>query len=290
MRITRNSNPYGGSQSSTTTSRGAIFKRKVKVGQLLKGRMLRIEQEGFAWVLIGDMELLAQVENMPEPGEWLDFLVLSLEPSVLLRQLQHGSDPRGSIFLRDYIRSYLTQRDKLDTLLASTLWNTVPAPEETPVETHHNTLLNFLTQTPAALDQFTRVMRLQTSVQHMVTAAGHGTFHYMPWLMPAAKGVELLISRPENNICTVTAGVILEGAQHVLTTGQMNLSATPVTFAFRHLLDKNCKAGHNTSRAHSATTHCTCLGTAELPAGAHDILSLIFKEIPTQRRGLNVRA
>ncbi|WP_027361853.1 hypothetical protein [Halodesulfovibrio aestuarii] len=288
MRISRNSNPYGGSQSSTTTSRGAIFKRKVKVGQLLKGRMLRIEQEGFAWVLIGDMELLAQVENMPAPGQWLEFLVLSLEPSILLRQLQHGTDPRGTVFLRDYIRSYLTERDKLDTLLSHSLWSSVNLADDTSFTAAHTALITFLTHTPMALDQFTRVMRLHSSVQQMVSTSGHGTFHYMPWLMPSAKGVELLISKPENSICTVTAGIILQGAQHVLAAGQVNLSADPISFAYRLLLDKNCKAGNNTSRANSAS--CKCLGTADLPSGAHDILSLIFKETPTQRRGLDLRA
>lgn len=290
MRISRNSNPYGGGQSSTQTSRGALFKRKVKVGQLLKGRMLRIEQEGFAWVLIGDMELLAQVETMPEPGQWLEFLVLSLEPSILLRQLQHGADPRGSIFLRDYIRSYLTERDKLDALLASSLWKQLSLPATEPYTVYRTELIKFLTQAPLVLDQYTRVMRLHSSVQHMITASGHGSFHYMPWLMPNARGVELLVSKPEKNICTVTAGVILEGAQHVLTMGQINLSSDPVSFAYRLLLDKNCKAGNNTSRATSASTNCTCLGTAELPTGAHDILSLIFKEAPAQRRGLDLRA
>ncbi|SIO38215.1 hypothetical protein [Halodesulfovibrio marinisediminis] len=290
MRISRNSNPYGGNQPSTTTSRGAIFKRKVKVGQLLKGRMLRVEQEGLAWVLIGDMELLAQVETMPEPGQWMEFLILSLEPSILLRQLQHGTDPRGSFFLRDYIRSYLTERDKLDTLLSNSLWNALTTPENEPIATYRSALINFLTCTSAALDQFTRVMRLHSSVQQMITASGHGTFQYIPWLMPSGRGVELLISKPENNICTVTAGIILHGAQHVLTTGQMNLSTNPVSFAYRLLLDKNCKAGNNTSRATSTSSNCTCLGTSELPAGAHDILSLIFKEIPAQRRGLDLRA
>lgn len=290
MRISRNSNPYSDSQSSTTTSRGAIFKRKVKVGQLLKGRILRIEQEGFAWVLIGDMELLAQVENMPETGQSLEFLVLSLEPSIMLRQLQHGTDPRGSIFLHDYLRSYLTERDKLDTVLSHSLWDSLNIADDEPFTAYRAALINFLAQSPTALDQFTRVMRLHSSVQQMITASNHGTFHYMPWLMPSAKGVELLISTPENNICTITAGVILHGAQHVLTVGQINLSANPISFAYRLLLDKNCKAGNNTSRANSASINCTCLGTAELPAGAHDILSLIFKEMPTQRSGLNLRA
>ncbi|MCT4535323.1 hypothetical protein [Halodesulfovibrio sp.] len=290
MRISGNSNPYGGSQSSASTSRGAIFKRKVKVGQLLKGRMLRVEQEGFAWVLIGDMELLAQVEHMPEPGQWMEFLVLALEPSILLRQLQHGTDPRGSVFLSDYIRSYLTQRDKLDTMLAYAFWDSQKLSAGQDIEEHRTALIKFLLRTPAALDQYTRVMRLLSSVQRMVQVGGHGTFHYMPWLMPSAKGVELLVSKPENNICTVTAGIILKGAQHVLVTGQMNISTDPAAFAFRLLLDKNCKAGNNTSRATTTSTNCTCLGSSELPAGAHDILSLIFKEVPAQRRGLNLRA
>jgi len=290
MRISRNSTPYGGGQASTQTSRGALFKRKVKVGQLLKGRMLRVEQEGFAWVLIGDMELLAQIETMPEPGQWLEFLVLSLEPSIMLRQLQHGTDPRGSIFLRDYIRSYLTERDKLDALLASSLWNNLSPADAQHVTTYRAQLIRFLAQHPDALDQFTRVMRLHSSVQRMVSASGHGSFQYMPWLMPSARGIEILVSKPEKSVCTVTAGVILQGAQHVLAMGQLSLSADPVSFAYRLLLDKNCKAGNNTSRAIPASDNSTCLGTTDLPTGAHDIRSLIFKEAPAQRRGLDLRA
>jgi len=289
MRISRN-NPYGGNQSSITTDKASIFKSKFKVGQLLKGRMLRVEQEGFAWVLIGDMELLAQVETMPEKGQWLEFLVLSLKPSVLLRQLQQGTDPRGELFLRDYIRSYLMERDKFDSLLASSLWNAPQFLESPAPFGNHKALLNFLTHSPQGLEQFVRVRRLLANVQRMVAAAGYGSFQYMPWLKPTAKGVELLISAPQNNVCTVTAGVILQGAQHVLTTGQMNLSTTPASFAYRLLLDKNCKAGNNTSYAKTSVAHCTCLGIAELPAGVHDILSMIFKEIPTQRQGLNLRA
>lgn len=283
---------YGGynNQQQHSTDRATLFKRTFKAGQLLKGKVLRVEQEGYAWVVVGGMELLAEIETMPQPGHWLEFLVLTLEPSIILRQLQQGADPRSGLFLRDYIRSYLTERDKLDLLLSQQLWPCLTSSQspQSPIESY-KAFLTFLPQHPAVLDQFTRVIRLLHSVQQMVDSSGHGSFQYMPWLMPSAKGVEVLCSVSENNTCTITAGAVFNGAQHILVRGQMLLSADIPTFAYRLLLDKNRKAGDNTP-ATETSSNLTCLGIHELPAGAHDILSLIFKEIPTQRRGLDLRA
>lgn len=282
---------YGGyNKQQHSTDRAMLFKRKFKAGQLLKGKVLRVEQEGYAWVIVGGMELLAEIETIPQPGHWLDFLVLTLEPSIILRQLQHGTDPRSGIFLRDYIRSYLTERDKLDLLLSQQLWGNLTSDlsSDNPIGSH-KAFLTFLPQHPTILDQFTRVTRLLHSVQQMVDSSGHGSFYYMPWLIPSGRGVEVLCSSSEKNICTITAGAIFNGAQHTLIRGQMTPSENIPTFAYRLLLDKNCKAGDNTP-ATILSSNLTCLGIHELPSGAHDILSMIFKEIPTQRRGLDLRA
>ena len=288
MRV-RNTGYDGYNKQQHSTDRATLFKRTFKAGQLLKGKVLRIEQEGYAWVIVGGMELLAEIETMPQPGQWLEFLVLTLEPSIILRQLQQGTDPRSGLFLRDYIRSYLTERDKFDLMLTQQLWNSAPDQSlQHPTESH-KAFLTFLHKRPVILDQFSCVMRLLHSVQHMVESSGHGSFYYMPWLMPAAKGVELLCSAPENNICTITAGAVFDGTQHVLIRGQMQLSNNLPAFAYRLLLDKNRKAGDNTP-ATDTSSNLTCLGIHELPAGAHDILSMIFKEVPTKRRGLDLRA
>lgn len=282
---------YGGYDTPQhTTDRAARFKRTFKAGQLLKGKVLRVEQEGYVWVVVGGMELLAEIETMPQPGQWVDFLVLTLEPSIILRQLQQGTDPRSTLFLSDYIRSYLTERDKLDTILTRQLWSRFPQAQMPlpPVESH-KAFLTFLPQHPDIVDQFARVMRLLCSVQHMVSSSGHGSFHYMPWLMPTAKGVELLCTTPEKDSCTITASAVFNGAQHTLVRGQIELSTDIPAFAYRLLLDKNRKAGNNT-RSTESSANITCLGIHDIPAGTHDILSTIFKDIPAQRRGLDLRA
>ncbi|MCG8530568.1 MAG: hypothetical protein MI749_07885 [Desulfovibrionales bacterium] len=287
MRITNNT-PY--SQQHTSSNRAAIFKRKFKAGQVLKGKLLRMENHSLAWVLIGGMELLAQIETTPQQGQWMEFLVLTLEPSIILRQLQHGRDLRSTVFLRDYIRSYLTERDKLDAMLHATLWSALPQSTLCSLSRSHAAFCSHLAEQPEHLAQCTRVMRLLTNVQHMVTIAGHGSFTFMPWLAPHAKGVELLISASGDAACTVTVGAVFPPSNSTVMSGQLKLAPSPAHFAYRLLLEKNCKASNNSLQTAETSFSAACLGTQELPTDAHDILSMIFKESPQQHRGLNLQA
>lgn len=78
--------------------RAEAFRARHRVGERLRGRILRHEPGGLTLVEVDGQELLARLEVPAEPGDTLLFLVRALLPEIHLQALQGeaaGSDPAG---------------------------------------------------------------------------------------------------------------------------------------------------------------------------------------------------
>ena len=73
--------------------RAAAFRRRHRVGERVRGRLVRFEAPGLAWVVFDREPLLARIESSPPAGANLHFLVTSLYPEIVLKELRPGQAP-----------------------------------------------------------------------------------------------------------------------------------------------------------------------------------------------------
>ena len=89
MRVTGYGTGFG--QQDGSRDRAAAFRARHSIGQRIKGRILRREQNGLSWVQVGGEELLARLEVQAEPGDQLIFIVRALTPEIMLQALAGGA-------------------------------------------------------------------------------------------------------------------------------------------------------------------------------------------------------
>ena len=94
MRIRGYGSGYGGSSGRDAERKGA-FRRRFQVGDRVRATLLRWERPGFAWVEVGDLELLASLSLEAKPGQMLHFLVKELYPEIVLQEFSGGAGTCG---------------------------------------------------------------------------------------------------------------------------------------------------------------------------------------------------
>lgn len=121
MRVSGGSGGGSGWQGSTG-SRSASFRRAHRVGQVVRGVVLRPEtgETGlalFAWLRVDSHELLADVGRTVEPGEAMLLRIDALEPDIVLRELR-GGEHGGGPSLAQIVPTFRAERDRFEALLS----------------------------------------------------------------------------------------------------------------------------------------------------------------------------
>ncbi len=92
--------------------RQAAFRREHRPGQRLRGRVLSLESYGLAWVSFSGLPLLARLKSTPEPGDVLGFIVESLSPDIVLREIEpQAANVPGLLAL---LQAFLAARQAFD--------------------------------------------------------------------------------------------------------------------------------------------------------------------------------
>jgi len=316
-------------QDRDSGNRAAAFRRAHRPGQVLHGRMLRFVRGNMAWVNVAGHELLAELRTRPEPGVPLLFLVEQTLPDILLRELDpeearhyQAHPPRTP---QDIARDYLAARDALDSLLHQRLWPASPAgdtPHAARAFQGKAAFTAFIAQDAEALAAFTLVQRHRLAVNRMLAERNSGELYHLPWLLPQARGVELLRAQGEHGVLRLTIGAVLPRLGRTL----VQALAGSEKLAYRLFLEHAETTRHpgaqagGASQAHTppsaqpsqvvrnaATAHASpealcrqrdaaqttgypavCLGSGPLPPGIHDILSGLLG--PAAHGSLNIRA
>lgn len=286
--------PYGG-QDRQTAQRAATFRRTHRVGQVLHGKVLRWVRGGMAWVHVGGHELLAELQARPEQGVPLRFLVVQLVPEIILREVaeEDAANARAMLVPQVVVREYLAARDALDGMLHERLWPDVAVsagPSKGDGRAVLRAFAEFMEQDAPALTGYTAVQRALFGVNHLLQSAAVGRLWYLPWCMPRARGIELLVHATGRDAARYTLGANLPVLGHTLV---QCLAATE-RMAYRLFLERDSHAElvervcspDEVVPASSVSTNClnagtqlACLGAGGLPEGMYDVLSSVLSRL-----------
>jgi len=164
----------GGGGGFGNQSRSDTFRKKHRLGQKVKGRLIKNLPDGLAWVDIDGDSLVAQL-NSPRPeGTRLTFLIKQLVPEIILKEM-FLSDSAMSGTLQ-VIRSF----DAARTLFENAYFET----QRTPGVTYMSAEAFFLelSQIPRLHVLYADVLDCAASISKALRAAGKGTIAYHPWL------------------------------------------------------------------------------------------------------------
>ncbi|UZP66852.1 hypothetical protein N1030_14735 [Desulfovibrio mangrovi] len=282
----------GTTTGQETASRAAAFRRSHHVGQILHGKILRWVRGGMAWVHVGGQELLAQLHTTPEAGVALRFLVVQLVPEIILKEVDEDSTHATGHTLSpaDIIRDYLAARDALDAHLHKHLWPTLSLDEDNTVSTDgmapqggaaspaRNAFITHISQHEEGLALFTTLQHSLLRVNALLAASRSGVLCHLPWLLPEARGVEMLLPPRTEGTTKITFGAVFPASGHVL----IQCLAGTERMAYRLFLERAApKVAATVCRVRDArrqqhATQLSCLGCGPLPAGIHDVLTSIL--------------
>ncbi|WP_018123994.1 hypothetical protein [Desulfovibrio oxyclinae] len=176
----------GGRYSGDRTSRSESFKRSHRVGQKVRGRILRWEDEDLAWVNIDGDPLLANIPSGPAPGSVLAFKVISLNPQIHLQALHGGGGGNLAPALTG-VMGFTKARQTFESLIrphAASL-------QDQPLAERILTLTELL-RTPEIGEAHARV---QTAVDGINTLGADRTLSYTPLLLPTAREQATFVKR-----------------------------------------------------------------------------------------------
>lgn len=91
MRIQGSGSAFSGDSSGRDQDRAGRFRRSHRVGQKVRGTVVEWRGPDLAWVELDNHGLLARISADPSLGQERTFLILSLTPDIVLREVRESS-------------------------------------------------------------------------------------------------------------------------------------------------------------------------------------------------------
>lgn len=86
MRIHDRDTSFTSGQNKKESQRQRAFRTTYKVGDLLSGIIEEYQGDARAWVIIGDLRVLAEVANTHPLGSRIYLVVTALHPAIILQE------------------------------------------------------------------------------------------------------------------------------------------------------------------------------------------------------------
>ena len=171
------------------------FRNAHRVGQRLSGRLLRWLGKGQGLVNIQGHELTALIASNPEPGQNLQFVVESLYPNVVLRELHGGAGggPSPAVLLADFRLARMEADETLKRLEPEIGWEAGASPLERKKAFHRAVSGNV-----RALTALTKLMSAVTSLNSYISPVHGAKLSSPSWLLPGASSEEFVWFAPED--------------------------------------------------------------------------------------------
>ncbi len=186
MRIGGYGSGFGG-YGDGGQERGQLFRKRHRVGDRLRGVMLRWEAEGLAWVNVEGQELLAEIATRPEPGQYLYFLVRSLVPEIVLQEILPASVGAQAAF-PDLARTFWSARTRFESSLRN---RELRWPGKNAAE-RKTAFFSLLAQDTHLALEFAALLGPLSWLNLGLKARGAGRIYYLPWLLHEPLACELL--------------------------------------------------------------------------------------------------
>jgi len=185
MRITGYGAGFG--QDSGNRDRAAAFRAKHSIGQRIKGRILRREQNDLYWVQVGGEELLARLEVQASPGDQLMFIVRALTPEIQLQALTPGMSAGDLPGLVQRFRAAREVFEIQDAALFATLQALPPQPG-----LRHEAFRQALATQPDSALRLAKVDEILEQINASLGVGMKAVALYEPWNLPWTRRLEML--------------------------------------------------------------------------------------------------
>lgn len=237
--------------------RQQAFRKRHRVGQRLRARLLRHEAQGLAWVLIDGQELLARINQAPPPGSPLVFLIQELEPEIQLKDVTPAFQPATPLAAR--VAGFAASRARFEALRQS------PSSASDRDGARRSRFLADLAGQPEARSAFLRAAEAAGLLAGELAAGGTGRFLWLPWLPARATEHELLLLTTPGGLTEARLGFRHHSAGRV----QVRVLFKPPRAGFRFFLERLEQAlAPDLARDWTdGATRAECLGLERLAAG-----------------------
>lgn len=282
--MTRISGYGSGWGGGGTRQRADLFRARHRIGERLKGRILRHEANGLTVVEVDGQELLARLEVPADPGDTLLFVVRALLPEIHLQALQGqaaSADPPG------VLQQFRTARHAFETRasrhLSALPLSLIPSAEPSAAFQAMLTLDAELSVLHAEAQA--KLARLDEALARRMDR----TALYVPWAAPglsqceamlksSGEGFDLAASGHMERYGSIELRLLSRGGEHRLRLFVERLErAQEVAVLVREALGKAGRSGQEFSVGRI---------TAPIPGG---VFTELIGEAARESGGLNAR-
>lgn len=186
---------YGSRQFHTggkgTSERSAKFRKRYRVGEILKGILVKWEYERLGWVDIGDLRLLANIQTSPSPGDELIFTVQQLYPDIVLKELTPDQLNANGEYISpaDATKNFVSNRAAFQSY-ASVILSELCRISNISASERRNYFFKQLENDTKASILFFKTLKCAANLNSVFETT---KLYYMPWLIPQALNQEIVL-------------------------------------------------------------------------------------------------
>ncbi len=212
--------------------RAQTFRNRHRTGQRISGRFIKRDKSGLAWVSFDGLALLAKLETNPTPTARLSFIIQTLTPDIVLRELRgNASGGHGQASL---VPDFDALRSAFENIARPVLTATMPTSLD--FGQRRDMLLNALS--PDAIKHYHKTVLAQIRINTLL-ANGPTCFFYLPWLVPGALRQDLILRREEKQDGTIYLEVAYGFEPAGLGPAQVRILSRPGRSSVRLFLERS---------------------------------------------------
>lgn len=253
---------FGGGDGNRSES----FKRGKRLGQKVRGTLLKWVSQDMAWVEIDGQKLLAQLHSKPPVGARLTFIIKQLSPEIILKEIFEA--PAAGVRALSMAGDFEAAR----TLFESQLQPSQKALVNLSSRDRLSTFTTLLSENKKLLYAFLDTATCLTTINAAILSDKPDRLSYTPWLVPAARRF-ISISRPKGESTDLTESII-EFDLHDFGMVRIEFLFKSPTTSFRLKLQHPSKGkklvNYITNRQYGDLQgDIQCLGISPLPQSGH---------------------
>ncbi|WP_320174999.1 hypothetical protein [Maridesulfovibrio sp.] len=191
MKISRYGSRGFGGGGSKSSARSAMFRKRFSIGDILQGKLIKWYQPKLGWVIIEDMELLANIQTNAAPGAILTFHVQQLYPDIILKEINpdhlnsQGTYINPSEITREFVSSRATFQSQ-----ANSIFNKLNEEKISYANNRKERFFELLKDDVKTAVIFFKTLGCAAKLNSVLKST---KLYYMPWLVPCGINQEIVI-------------------------------------------------------------------------------------------------
>jgi len=191
MKISRYGNRGSGGGDNKSSARSAMFRKKFAVGDILQGKLLKWYKPKLGWVIIQDLELLANIQTNAAPDDILTFHVQQLYPDIILKEINpdHLTGQGAYINPADVTREFISNRAAFESK-ANQIFRKLANKNINEAENRKRKFLALLEEDVKTAVFFFKTLKSASKLNSVLRTT---RLYYMPWLVPYGLNQEIVL-------------------------------------------------------------------------------------------------